>query len=95
MSAARTKPLAAIDRMFNNSQLLRSHLRKRDEGKTKDEYDAVMATRALAEAAAAGLADLQAMIDAADRGEVWTVNAGTRLRLEALQVAVVNIGSAP
>jgi len=94
MSAVRTKPLTALDCMFNNSQLLRSHLHKRDESKTKDEYDAVMATRALAEAASAGLADLQAMIDAADRGEVWSVNAGTRLRLDALRVAVAKIWSA-
>lgn len=34
------------------------------------------------------LMDLRAMIEAADRGEVWVVNAGTRLRIAALSKAL-------
>lgn len=39
-------------------------------------------------AAEGALMDLRAMIEAADRGEVWTVNAGTRLRIAALSKAL-------
>ena len=42
----------------------------------------------LAHAAAAALSDLDAMVAAADRGEVWTVNAGTRLRLDNLRAVL-------
>lgn len=42
----------------------------------------------LMQASAGALADLDAMVAAADRGEVWVVNAGTRLRLEALRAAL-------
>lgn len=42
----------------------------------------------LMHASAGALADLDAMVAAADRGEVWVVNAGTRLRLEALRAAL-------
>lgn len=44
----------------------------------------------LAWASGAGLADLQAMTAAADRGEVWTVNAGARLRLQELAAALAD-----
>lgn len=42
----------------------------------------------LAEKSAMCLADMLAMIAAADRGEVWTVNTGTRLRVAALEDAL-------
>jgi len=46
------------------------------------------AMAALIQASAGALADLDAMVAAADRGEVWVVNAGTRLRLEELRAAL-------
>ena len=45
----------------------------------------------LANASAGVLHDVLAMVAAADRGEVWVVNAGTRLRIEALQTALANV----
>jgi hypothetical protein len=56
--------------------------------------EAVAARAAVAElidTAAGGLNDLHAMIDAADRGEVWVVNAGTRLRLDALRASIARV----
>ena len=56
--------------------------------------EARAAVAELVEASAGGLNDLLAMVAAADRGEVWVTNVGTRLRLDALRAALARIGGA-
>ncbi len=54
----------------------------------KNETQKVDVLADLAFAAEGALMDLRAMIEASNRGEVWTVNAGTRLRVKALSKAL-------
>jgi hypothetical protein len=63
-----------------------------ETGNAEAMREARAAVAELTAAAAGGFGDLLAMVDAADRREVWTVNAGTRLRLERLAAALARIG---
>lgn len=55
---------------------------------------AISAVPDLVAALGGALMDLEAMTAAADRGEVWHVNAGTRARLEAARAALAKAGEA-
>lgn len=50
--------------------------------------EARAAVAELLPAAGGALSDLLAMVAAADRGEVWVTNAGTRQRIENLRAAL-------
>lgn len=57
--------------------------------------EARAAVAELIPAAGGALHDLLAMVAAADRGEVWVTNAGTRARLENLAAALAAVGVQP
>lgn len=98
MNAAKVDVLAVMDYhaflMQNRCETARTIKGHANRAKERDAAKAARdAVAELVDASGAGLSDLLAMVAAADRGEVWTVNAGTRLRLQALTAALARVGN--